>query len=325
MDRLSRFSWLVLGYNVAVILWGAVVRATGSGAGVRAHWPLCDGAVIPRSPRVETLIELSHRLSSGLALVLVVALAVWAFRARPKGHAARRGAVAAVILILVEAGVGAGLVLFRLVAANAVDGAGPLHGRPPGQHVPAAGSAHAHGALVDAPSEPPHAQGRGHRLARPRARRRSVLAGASGAVAALGDTLFPARSWAEALSQDLSPTGHVLVRLRLLHPAIALASGLLLLYVACAPRAGCAPRGTELVTVGHAAGSHPARGGHAERALAGAGLDAGPPPAAGGPALDLARGNGRVGARARRACGGGWLSGQPCAWATSDGPSASPG
>ena len=33
MTRLARFAWLVLGWNVAVILWGAFVRATGSGAG----------------------------------------------------------------------------------------------------------------------------------------------------------------------------------------------------------------------------------------------------------------------------------------------------
>jgi len=29
MDRLARFAWFTLAYNLAVILWGAVVRATG--------------------------------------------------------------------------------------------------------------------------------------------------------------------------------------------------------------------------------------------------------------------------------------------------------
>jgi heme A synthase len=43
MTRLARFAWAVLVYNVAVILWGAYVRATGSGAGCGAHWPLCNG------------------------------------------------------------------------------------------------------------------------------------------------------------------------------------------------------------------------------------------------------------------------------------------
>jgi heme A synthase len=240
MNRLSRFSWLVLGYNVAVILWGAVVRATGSGAGCGAHWPLCDGAVIPRSPRVETLIELSHRVSSGLALVLVVALAVWAFRARPKGHAARRGAVAAVVLILVEAGVGAGLVLFRLVAAN------ESMARALFMAVHLVNTFLLLGALtltaLWSTRLPSRLTRRGAATAWLALGLVSVaLAGASGAVAALGDTLFPARSWAEALSQDLSPTGHMLVRLRLLHPAIALASGLLLLYVAWCLAPGAPP------------------------------------------------------------------------------------
>jgi heme A synthase len=48
-----------------------------------------------------------------------------------------------------------------------------------------------------------------------------LLVGVSGAVAALGDTLFPASSLEEALRADLSPTSHVLIRLRLLHPLLA--------------------------------------------------------------------------------------------------------
>src|SRR5580692_4905461 len=83
---LNRFAWFTLAYNVAVVLWGAYVRATGSGAGCGRHWPLCNGELVPRSPRVETLIELSHRVTSGLALVLTLVLLVWAFRVTPRGH-----------------------------------------------------------------------------------------------------------------------------------------------------------------------------------------------------------------------------------------------
>src|SRR6185295_17174384 len=86
MDRFARYAWTTLFYNVAVILWGAIVRASGSGAGCGSHWPLCNGVMVPRAPKIETLIEFSHRLTSGVALLLVVGLAVWAFRARPKGH-----------------------------------------------------------------------------------------------------------------------------------------------------------------------------------------------------------------------------------------------
>ena len=116
---LSQFAWGVLAYNLAVILWGAYVRASGSGAGCGAHWPLCNGEVIPRAPSVATLIEYSHRLTSGLALLGVVALLVWTWRACAAGHPARRGAVLSLLFIITEAAVGAGLVLFELVADNA--------------------------------------------------------------------------------------------------------------------------------------------------------------------------------------------------------------
>ena len=109
----------MLAYNLAVILWGAYVRASGSGAGCGAHWPLCNGEVIPRAPSIATLVEYSHRLTSGLALLGVVALMVWTWRVWGRGHPARRGALLSLIFILTEAAVGAGLVLFELVADNA--------------------------------------------------------------------------------------------------------------------------------------------------------------------------------------------------------------
>ena len=117
-DRFTRYAWLVLAANVAVVLWGAAVRATGSGAGCGRHWPLCNGEVLPRAPRLETVIELAHRLSSGVALLLVAGLAVAAFRARPPGHPARKAAALSLAFMLSEAAVGAALVLFRLVADN---------------------------------------------------------------------------------------------------------------------------------------------------------------------------------------------------------------
>ena len=118
MTRLHRFAWVVLLFNLAVILWGAFVRATGSGAGCGAHWPLCNGEVVPRAPALATMIEFTHRATSGVALLLVVLLALWVFQERAKGHPARSAAAASVVFILAEAAVGAGLVLFRLVAEN---------------------------------------------------------------------------------------------------------------------------------------------------------------------------------------------------------------
>ena len=232
MDRLTRFSWFVLAYNLAVILWGAVVRATGSGAGCGNHWPLCNGVVVPRSAAIATLIEFSHRATSGIALILVVALAVAVFRSRPKGHPARLGAILSAVFIFTEAAVGAGLVLFQLVADNqsmaralfmathlvntflllaalaltAYWLGGGRRVRLGGQG--AVGSTLAAAFVV------------------------MMLVGTSGAIAALGDTLFPATSLTEALKQDLSPTGHLLIRLRLLHPAIAILAAVVLLLAA---------------------------------------------------------------------------------------------
>jgi cytochrome c oxidase assembly protein subunit 15 len=75
--RYVRFAWVTLALNIGVILWGAVVRATGSGAGCGSHWPLCNGVVIPATESPATTIEFVHRLSSGLAMIFVMVLIVW--------------------------------------------------------------------------------------------------------------------------------------------------------------------------------------------------------------------------------------------------------
>jgi len=118
MTRFARFCWLVLAYNVLVILWGAFVRATGSGAGCGSHWPLCNGEIIPRAPAIETLIEFTHRLTSGLSGVLVLAMVIWAFRAYPRGHIVRLGALLSLFFIITEALVGMSLVRYEWVARN---------------------------------------------------------------------------------------------------------------------------------------------------------------------------------------------------------------
>src|SRR5215472_11186489 len=120
--RLARFAWGVLVYNVLVVLWGAYVRASGAGAGCGSHWPLCNGEVVPVAPRIETIIEFTHRLTSGLAVLAAVALVVWSFRALPRGHRARSTAAWSLVFLFVEALLGAGLVLFRYVAQDASAG-----------------------------------------------------------------------------------------------------------------------------------------------------------------------------------------------------------
>lgn len=256
MDRLTRFAGAVLGYNVLVILWGAVVRATGSGAGCGSHWPLCNGEVVPRSMSVARLIEFSHRLTSGLALLLVVALLVAVFRSRPKGHPARRAAAWSMAFMVGEAAVGAMLVLFELVADNRSFARAMFM------------AAHLLNTffLLAALALTAHAAGGGGlvRLRGGGGEARALLLGAtlvllssvSGAVAALGDTLFPAQSLQQALHADLSTASHVLIRLRLIHPFVAAAAAAFLLFVgwglarkATSPEARRAALGVALLSV----------------------------------------------------------------------------
>src|SRR5262249_45819042 len=82
------------------------------------HWPLCNGQIIPRAPLNSTIIEFSHRLTSGIAVVSVLMLVLWAFRAFPRGHAARWGALLAITSTFIECAIGAALVLLRLVGTS---------------------------------------------------------------------------------------------------------------------------------------------------------------------------------------------------------------
>ena len=235
--RFRAYAGSVVLVNLVVILWGAVVRATGSGAGCGSHWPLCNGEVIPRAPALETLIEFSHRLTSGAALLMVVGLVVWAWRAYGKGHPVRLGAGLSLLFMITEALVGAGLVLLELVADN--------------QSVARAGWMAAHllntFLLLAALTLTAWWASGGQRV---RLRGQglagallgvgllgTLVLGMSGAITALGDTLFPASSLAHGIAQDLSPTAHFLVRLRVLHPLIAVGVGFYLVFVASWVRA----------------------------------------------------------------------------------------
>src|ERR1700742_4142386 len=100
-------AWASVAVTLIVILWGAYVRASGSGAGCGSHWPTCNGEIVPRSKSVATVIEYVHRLTSGLSGVLVLVELVWAFVALPRRHPARAGAVAAMVLMITEGAVGA--------------------------------------------------------------------------------------------------------------------------------------------------------------------------------------------------------------------------
>ena len=102
-SALRRFAWGVLIYFIAVILWGGLVRATGSGAGCGDHWPLCNGTVMQHSARIDTMIEFTHRITSGLSFLPLSALLAWTLAGTVRGHLARAAAVAAVVFTVIEA------------------------------------------------------------------------------------------------------------------------------------------------------------------------------------------------------------------------------
>jgi heme A synthase len=232
MSRLARFAWAVLGYNLVVVVWGGFVRASGSGAGCGSHWPLCNGTVVPRDPSVATLIELAHRITSGLALILVIMLLVWSFRSSRRGSPVRQGAVLSFVFILLEAAIGAGLVLLEKVGEDSsLARAAWLAGHLVNTFILLAcltlTAWWASGGL------PMRVRGvkrsawiAGFLLAA------TLVVSVTGAVTALGDTLFPATSLAQGFQQDFFPAAHFLIRLRVLHPAFAVALGLCLLVAA---------------------------------------------------------------------------------------------
>lgn len=217
---LRRFAWSTVAFNVAVVAWGAFVRATGSGAGCGRHWPTCKGELVPRAPALETAIEFTHRATSGFALLLVVALVVWMRRALPRGHAARRAAVAALALMIVEALLGAALVRYGWVARDASPERGWVMAIHLTNTLLLLGALTLAASWVGAPVAP-LARRSGVAGALLLAAGAMVLAGASGAIAALGDTLYPPSTLGEALRQDLDASARLLLRLRLLHPPLA--------------------------------------------------------------------------------------------------------
>jgi heme A synthase len=230
--KFAKYAWLVLGYNLLVVIWGAYVRASSSGAGCGSHWPLCNGEVIPRAPQIETIIELTHRLTSGLALIMVFVLLIWAFRKFEKSSCVRKGAVLSVVFMILEALLGAGLVLFEHVAQNRSN----LRAVSMSLHLINTFLLLATIALTAwwaSGGKPIGLKKQGFLFpAIMISLFGMILLGVSGAIAALGDTLFPATSLTEGIMQDFSSTSHILLRLRIIHPFLAPIVALCLVAIA---------------------------------------------------------------------------------------------
>lgn len=245
MNRITKLAWLTVGATVFVILWGALVRATGSGAGCGNHWPSCNGEVLPLSGTPETVIELTHRLTSAALGFLVLYLFLQARRQYPSGGLVRRAAGASLVLVASEALVGAGLVIYDQTGdADGLSRAFWNSGHLVNTFLLLAAVTLMAWWASPLPAESKPATSRERRLIGLTVGG-MLLLGISGAIAALGDTLFPVDSFAEGLERELSTTAHMFERLRVLHPVIAIGVGLLAIRVAsglASHRSGWVPR-----------------------------------------------------------------------------------
>jgi cytochrome c oxidase assembly protein subunit 15 len=246
--RFRHFASFLLVFLLGVIVFGAWVRITGSGAGCGEHWPSCHGQLVPRTPTQATVIEYTHRLTSGLLGFLALALPIWAWQRFPPGHAVRRFSLGTFALVVVEAGIGAGLVKNRLVVDDASVARAVVVALHLVNTLLLTGCAALTIAVASQPSSAARALGAGSRRAvGPAASRLGTAASvgnsaaslvsavplwafgvvlfglcavaASGAVTALGDTLFPVALAASEPSG--APAQHFLVQLRVVHPILA--------------------------------------------------------------------------------------------------------
>ncbi len=233
-ERFRRYAWGLLGYTLAVILFGAVVRITGSGAGCGQHWPSCNGELLQVPHTLKTAIEYTHRATSGISAFAIIGLLTFAFLLYPRGHAVRRAAKLAFTMIVVEVLLGLAIVHWHFVENDASLGRAlvlPLH------LVSTAVLTAALTWCAYFASRSPH----GARSLPAGARWLPLLAGlgvlivsATGSVTALGDTVYPvhATGLAARLQEDQGASAHLLQRMRSVHPLLAIGVAAFVAYVA---------------------------------------------------------------------------------------------
>jgi cytochrome c oxidase assembly protein subunit 15 len=221
-NSLRRLAWTALGWNVLVILWGAVVRATHSGAGCGNNWPLCNGEVIPVSPRVDTIIEFTHRVMTGGATLLVLALLIGVLAGTVSGNRARVAAWVATLLLINEAFLGFLLVHFGYVTTNRSFGRVVVLSIHLSNTLLLLAALTVTAALLTWSAERPRvAASLRTQLWVAAGLLATIFVGVSGSLAALGDTLFPSASLAQSFAQDFSAAAPLLLRVRWVHPAAA--------------------------------------------------------------------------------------------------------
>lgn len=214
--------------TVAVVIGGALVRATDSGAGCGESWPICGGQFIPEIGNYHTAIEVSHRLMTGLLGFGVLAIFILVRRQFEKDHRLRRAVFAGGVLLIIESLLGASLVIFGWVEFDASIArliVVPLHLLNTFMLVGAF-------AMVAYFAS----GGGGFRVDLSTTRDRLVIGGlgviltigATGALNALADTLIRSDALHIADPGEFLVTEPVLTQIRAIHPFVAIVGGLAL-------------------------------------------------------------------------------------------------
>ncbi len=236
LSAFAKYAWILLAYNICVVLWGVFLRASKSGDGCGMHWLTCHGEVLPSSPQFKTVIEFTHRLMSAFDGLLMLILLGWAFWIWYRGRERRQKstlkmAAVSFFFVLTEGAIGAGLVLTGNTAET-LTAARPFW---MAAHlintfillafITLTARSASGGAGLKFQIEPKYIGG--------------IVVGVvaifvvsiSGSIAALSNMIFPSGTLLESMAKDFSETSHMLLRLRLLHPVTAILTSVFVIFL----------------------------------------------------------------------------------------------
>lgn len=95
-----------------ILLGGALVTKTDSGMGCGNSWPLCNGELIPSEITMELVIELAHRVVSGVVGILVLVLSVWSWKSIGHIRETKFLSLLSFIFLVVQGLIGAAAVIW---------------------------------------------------------------------------------------------------------------------------------------------------------------------------------------------------------------------
>ena len=222
--KLNNLAFTGLVLCVISILAGAVVRGTGSGDGCGASWPTCNGNIVPSSLDSSAIIEYTHRVFSGLLLLVTFLLFIYC-KKYSSNRLLQRCSGALLFFVFLEAIIGMVIVLQELVAYNT--------------------------SLTRLIAVPIHLVNTFSLLAlyivlysvlRNNIQQIKfiynkrflcsclifLIVAGLGSITALADLLYPSESFIEGVQMDFSETSQLLTRLRILHP---IGASILLLWM----------------------------------------------------------------------------------------------